>query len=177
MADAQQHIAEFDFVVVGAGSSGCALAGRLAEDGRHSIAVLEAGAERKPKLTAIPAALVHTIGNPRYDWQYLSEPDPTRDNRVEPWPRGLGPGGSGLINGMIFVRGAPQDFDAWEARGATGWSYRDVLPPFRDQRGRRRSGAGDTGAAVDQRASLCSSRDAAVRSVGRSDGHPLYPRL
>lgn len=131
MADAQQHIAEFDFVVVGAGSSGCALAGRLAEDGRHSVAVLEAGKEHKPRVTAIPAALVHTIGNPRYDWQYLSEPDPTRDNRIEPWPRGLGPGGSGLINGMIFVRGAPQDFDAWQERGATGWSYRDVLPYFR----------------------------------------------
>jgi len=131
MAADQHQVEEFDFVIVGAGSSGCALAGRLAEDGRHSVAVIEAGRERRPKLTAIPAALVHTIGNPRYDWQYLSEPDPTRDGRIEPWPRGLGPGGSGLINGMIFVRGAPQDFDAWRDMGATGWGYRDVLPYFR----------------------------------------------
>ncbi len=121
----------FDYVIVGAGSSGCALAARLSEGGRHRVAVLEAGKQQRPKTTAIPAALVRTIGDERYDWCYVSQPDPTRNNRSEPWPRGLGPGGSGLINGMIFVRGAPADYDAWRDLGAIGWGYHDVLPYFR----------------------------------------------
>jgi choline dehydrogenase len=124
-------MSEYDYVIVGGGSSGCALAGRLAQQGERSIAVLEAGKRRWPKITAIPAALLATVGTPRYDWMYLSEPDPSRKDRIELWPRGLGPGGSGLINGMIFVRGAPADFDRWESQGAQGWSYADVLPYFR----------------------------------------------
>ena len=124
-------MAEFDYVIVGGGSSGCALAGRLAKSGEHSIAVLEAGRRQWPKITAIPAALLKTVGNKRYDWMYLSEPDPSRKGRIEPWHRGMGPGGSGLINGMIFVRGAPGDFDNWERLGATGWGYKDVLPYFK----------------------------------------------
>jgi choline dehydrogenase len=122
---------EYDYIIVGGGSSGCALAGRLAQNGERSIAVLEAGNRRWPSITAIPAALLHTVGNKRYDWMYLSEPDPSRQDRIELWPRGLGPGGSGLINGMIFVRGAPGDFDRWESLGAKGWGYKDVLPYFR----------------------------------------------
>ena len=122
---------QFDYVIVGAGSSGCALAARLSEGGRFSVAVLEAGRRQRPKTTAIPAALVRTIGDRRYDWLYTSQPDPTRNGRSEPWPRGLGPGGSGLINGMIFVRGAPADYDAWRDLGAAGWGYDDVLPHFR----------------------------------------------
>jgi len=124
-------MSEYDYVIVGAGSSGCALAGRLAAQGERSIAVLEAGVRNWPKLTAIPAALLMTVGTPRYDWMYMSEPDPTRQDRIELWPRGKGPGGSGLINGMIFVRGAPEDYDAWSEAGAHGWSYADVLPYFR----------------------------------------------
>jgi choline dehydrogenase len=125
------HAEQFDYVIVGGGSSGCALAGRLAQDGRHSVAVLEAGEVQRPKISAVPAALVRTIGDKRYDWQYLCETDPTRQGRQEPWPRGLGPGGSGLINGMIFVRGAPADYDAWRELGARGWGYDDVLPYFK----------------------------------------------
>lgn len=131
MAESSAADEEYDYVIVGAGSSGCALAARLADQGRRSVAVLEAGKAQWPRITAIPAALVHTIGNPKYDWQYVSEPDPTRLGRFEPWPRGLGPGGSGLINGMIFVRGAPGDYDAWRDLGASGWGYHDVLPYFR----------------------------------------------
>lgn len=122
---------EHDWVIVGAGSSGCALAGRLAASGERSIAVLEAGKRHWPRITAVPAALLSTVGNPRYDWLYMSEPDPTREGRTELWPRGLGPGGSGLINGMIFVRGAPADYDAWRDLGAIDWGYADVLPYFR----------------------------------------------
>jgi choline dehydrogenase len=124
-------VESYDYVIVGAGSSGSALAARLSDSGRCSVAVLEAGREQRPRTTAIPAALVRTIGDSRYDWQYVSQPDPTRNGRQEPWPRGRGPGGSGLINGMIFVRDAPGDYDAWRELGATGWGYDDVLPHFR----------------------------------------------
>ncbi|WP_372784677.1 GMC family oxidoreductase [Phenylobacterium sp.] len=121
----------FDYIVVGAGASGCAVAGGLAARPGNRIAVLEAGRSRGPKISAIPAATVFTNGNPAFDWCYSAQPDPTRYGRVDAWPRGLGRGGSTRINGMIFVRGAPQDYDAWRGLGATGWSYSDLLPYFR----------------------------------------------
>ncbi|WP_447725148.1 GMC family oxidoreductase [Sphingomonas koreensis] len=121
----------FDYVVVGAGASGCAVAGRLAAMPGVRVAVLEAGRAGRLRIEAIPAATIHTNGHPFYDWKLVSQPDPTRLDRTEDWPRGLGPGGSTRINGMIFVRGAPADFDAWRDLGATGWGYHDVLPYFR----------------------------------------------
>ncbi len=121
----------FDFVVVGAGAAGCALAGRLADRPGTRVAVLEAGRAGRLRVEAIPAATIHTNGHPAYDWKFVSQPDPSRLDRAEAWPRGLGPGGSTRINGMIFVRGAAGDFDAWESLGAKGWAYRDVLPYFR----------------------------------------------
>ncbi|OSZ68705.1 hypothetical protein CAP40_09140 [Sphingomonas sp. IBVSS2] len=121
----------FDYVVVGAGASGCAVAGRLAKLPGTRIAVLEAGRAGRLRIEAIPAATIHTNGHPFYDWKLVSQPDPSRLDRAEDWPRGLGPGGSTRINGMIFVRGAPEDFDAWRDLGAPGWGYRDLLPYFR----------------------------------------------
>lgn len=121
----------FDYVVVGAGAAGCAVAGRLAERPGVSIAVLEAGKRAWPPVETIPAATIHTNGNPAYDWMLKSQPDPTRLDRAEAWPRGRGPGGSTLINGMIYVRGAPGDFDEWRDMGCPGWGYQDVLPHFR----------------------------------------------
>jgi choline dehydrogenase len=120
-----------DYVVVGAGASGCAVAGRLAAMPGTRVAVLEAGRAGRLRVEAIPAATIHTNGHSFYDWKLVSQPDPSRLDRTEDWPRGLGPGGSTRINGMIFVRGAPEDFDAWRDLGAPGWGYRDVLPYFR----------------------------------------------
>jgi choline dehydrogenase len=121
---------EFDYIVVGSGSAGSPLTARFVEKGA-SVLLLEAGKKEKLHLTRVPAALMHTIGNERYDWNYLTEPDPTRNGLQEAWPRGRVPGGSSAINGMIFIRGAAADYDAWEEMGNTGWGWHSVLPYFR----------------------------------------------
>ncbi len=121
---------EYDYIVIGSGSAGCPLAARLVEK-NASVLLVEAGKREKLHLTRLPAALIHTVGNKRYDWSYETEPDPTRDGLVEKWPRGRVPGGSSAINGMIFIRGAARDYDAWEALGNPGWGWSSVLPYFR----------------------------------------------
>lgn len=121
----------FDYVVVGAGSAGCVVARRLAERAGISVAVLEAGRRDPTGISRIPAAVHRTIGNPRYDWRFATEPDPSRDNRRETWPRGRMLGGTSAINGMIFVRGCAADFDRWAEQGNPGWAWSDVLPLFR----------------------------------------------
>lgn len=126
---AEQFVA--DVVVVGLGSSGSVFAGRLAEKGGCSLAIIEHGKRQWPKVSTIPAAVFRTLGRREYDWSFETEADPSRGGRNEIWPRGKGPGGSSLINGTIFVRGNPKDYDAWEKLGAKGWDYRSVLPHFR----------------------------------------------
>jgi len=121
---------EFDYIVIGSGSSGCPLTARLLEK-NASVLLVEAGKRERLHITRLPAALIHTVGNKRYDWSYQTEPDPTRNGLVEKWPRGRVPGGSSAINGMIFIRGAARDYDAWEAMGNPGWGWESVLPYFR----------------------------------------------
>jgi choline dehydrogenase len=121
---------EADYIIVGAGAAGCVLASRLSEDGRRSVAVLEAGSSDRHPWVTVPAAVMRALSTPRFDWGYKTEPDPTRGGKVEHWLRGRLVGGSASINGMVFVRGQPLDFDDWEAAGADGWSYQGVLPYF-----------------------------------------------
>lgn len=123
---------EYDFIIVGAGSAGCVLADRLSQDGRNTVAVVEAGGPDSSLVVKIPAGAMRAAGNPDYDWCYMSEPDPTRDQRTDAWPRGRVVGGSSSINGQLYVRGQAEDYDAWAAQGNTGWSYQDVLPYFKD---------------------------------------------
>ncbi len=119
-----------DYVVVGAGSAGCALAYRLAEAG-HSVIVVEFGGSDWGPFIRMPGALSYPMNMARYDWGYSTEPEPYMNDRVMAAPRGKVVGGSSSINGMIFVRGHARDFDTWAQMGAAGWSYADVLPYFK----------------------------------------------
>ena len=122
---------EFDFVVIGAGSAGCAVAARLSENGRYSVAVLEAGGRDSTPWIHIPVGYFKTMGNPVTDWCYYTEPDPGLNGRSIAWPRGRVLGGSSSINGLLYVRGQRQDFDHWRQLGNTGWGWDDVMPFFK----------------------------------------------
>jgi choline dehydrogenase len=131
----------FDFVVVGSGSAGSVLANRLTGDGCHSVLVLEQGGSDRSVFIQMPSALAIPMNSPRYDWGYRTEPEPGLGGRSMHCPRGKVIGGSSSINGMVYVRGNPLDFDGWAEGGAAGWAYRDVLPYFR--RAETRSAGGD----------------------------------
>jgi choline dehydrogenase len=120
-----------DYVVVGAGSAGCVVASRLSEDPRNQVVLLEAGPRDWYPWIHIPAGMLKLIANPRVNWLYETEPEPGSGGRAIRWPRGRVLGGSSSINGMLYVRGNPADFDLWAQMGARGWSYDDVLPFFR----------------------------------------------
>ena len=121
----------FDYIIIGAGSSGCALANRLSEDPQCKVLLLESGAGDRSPYIHIPAALIRAIGNPGLDWCYMADPDPTRNGRQDVWHAGKVLGGSSAINGMLYVRGAAHDFDSWSAAGCEGWSFADVSEYFR----------------------------------------------
>src|SRR5213080_3862660 len=121
----------FDYVIVGAGSAGCVLADRLTEDGRDRVLVLEYGGSDRSLWIQMPTALYIPMNMARYDWRYYTEPEPHLGGRRLKTPRGKVLGGSSSINGLVYIRGNPLDFDRWEEEGAKGWAYRDVLPYFR----------------------------------------------
>lgn len=122
----------FDFIVVGAGSAGCVLADRLSADGQNKVLLLEAGGSDRSIFIQMPAALAYPMNTKRWNWGYHSEPEPRLNNRRLHCPRGLGLGGSSSINGLVYVRGNPLDFEHWKDElGAAGWGYADVLPYFK----------------------------------------------
>ena len=121
----------FDYIIVGAGSAGCVLASRLTEDGRSSVLVLEYGGSDRSIFIQMPAALSIPMNSKTYNWGYRSEPEPHLGGRRLACPRGKVLGGSSSINGMVYVRGHPLDFERWEEEGAKGWGYQRVLPYFR----------------------------------------------
>ena len=130
----------FDFVIVGAGSAGCVLADRLTENGRTTVLLLEYGGSDRSVLVQMPCALSIPMNRPRYNWGYETEPEPHLDGRRINTPRGKVLGGSSSINGMVYVRGNPFDFDRWQEEGARGWAYRDVLPYFKRSETRAEGG-------------------------------------
>jgi choline dehydrogenase len=121
---------EADFVIIGAGSAGCAMAYRLSQAGASVLVVEHGGSDAGPFIQ-MPAALSYPMNMARYDWGYRSEPEPHLNSRQLACPRGKVIGGSSSINGMVYVRGHAMDFDHWAASGATGWGYADVLPYFK----------------------------------------------
>jgi choline dehydrogenase len=121
----------YDVVVVGAGSAGCVLATRLTENPAISLCLIEAGGRDRNPWIHIPLGFGRLVPNPRVNWGYETEPEPHLNGRRVSWPRGKVLGGSGSINGLVFLRGAASDYDGWEAMGAKGWGYKDVLPYFK----------------------------------------------
>lgn len=130
-----------EYVIIGAGSAGCAMAYRLTEAG-HSVIVIEFGGTDAGPFIQMPAALSYPMNMARYDWGYSSEPEPHLNNRRLACPRGKVIGGSSSINGMVYVRGHAKDFDHWAESGAQGWSYADVLPYYKRMENWRSGGHG-----------------------------------
>ncbi len=122
---------DHDFIIIGAGSAGCVLANRLTEDGRYSVLLLEAGGKDTSPMIHIPVGYATTLKDPKVNWLFDTEVDPTSGNRAHVWPRGKVLGGSSSINGLLYVRGQAADFDGWSQLGCTGWGYADCLPYFR----------------------------------------------
>lgn len=121
---------EFDFVIVGAGSSGCVLANRLSADAATRVAVVEAGPRDSNFWIHLPIGYGRTMWDPNVNWKFQTEPEPNMAGRRVYWPRGRVLGGSSSINGLIVIRGQHEDYDRWAAQGAPGWSWNEVLPYF-----------------------------------------------
>ncbi len=168
----------FDYVIVGAGSAGCVLANRLTEDGAATVLLLEYGGSDSSVLIQMPAALSIPMNMPKYDWSYRTEPEPHLCGRVLHTPRGKVLGGSSSINGMVYVRGNPLDFEQWEAAGATGWGYRHVLPYFRRAETMAEGGddyRGDDGPLHTQYGRLDNPLHAAWLRAAAEAGYPATP--
>jgi choline dehydrogenase len=166
----------FDYVIVGAGSAGCVLADRLSEDGRDSVLLLEYGGSDRSLWIQMPSALSIPMNMERYDWRYWTEPEPHLDGRRLHTPRGKVLGGSSSINGMVYVRGNPLDFEHWQEQGASGWGYAHVLPYFR--RAEAYAGGGDEYRGADgklgtRRGALANPLHAAWLEAGRQAGYPF----
>lgn len=167
---------DYDYIIVGAGSAGCVLANRLSEDGNTSVLLLEYGGSDRSVFIQMPSALSIPMNMPRFDWGYRSEPEPHLGNRRMHTPRGKVLGGSSSINGLVYIRGNPMDFDHWEEMGARGWAYRDVLPYFRRAETRADGGddwRGGDGPLNTQYGSLKNPLYHAFVEAGREAGYPV----
>jgi len=149
---------DYDYIVVGAGSAGAALAARLSEDSRNRVLLVEAGRASHP-YSRFPISFGLLINNPGANWLYTSEPEENTANRAIPVPRGKLLGGSSAINGLVWVRGQPLDYDTWAQMGARGWSWQDVAPLFKRIENYEKGDANGRGVAGPLRVSEVSDRN------------------
>jgi choline dehydrogenase len=166
---------QFDYVIVGAGSAGCVLADRLSADGRDRVLLLEYGGLDGSIYIQMPSALSIPMNMPKYNWFYHTEPEPHLDGRSLHTPRGKVLGGSSSINGLVYIRGNPQDFERWAAEGAQGWAYRDVLPYFKRAERRQEGGdryRGDSGKLMTSYGSMSNPLHAAWLAAAEQAGYP-----
>ncbi len=167
---------EYDYIIVGAGSAGCAIANRLTEDGSTSVLLLEFGGSDRSPFIQMPSALSIPMNTRKYDWGYHSEPEPHLGGRLMHTPRGKVLGGSSSINGLVYIRGNAMDFEHWEAMGARGWGWRNVLPYFRRAETRAEGGdayRGDSGPLHTSYGRLANPLYRAFIEAGRQAGYPV----
>ena len=167
----------YDYIIIGAGSAGCVLAGRLTEDANVKVLLLEAGGKDTSILVKMPAGVGNLIKDKGdYNWGFWTEEEPHLNNRKLWWPRGKGWGGSSSINGMVYIRGHARDYDQWRQMGLAGWGYADVLPYFK--RSESLEGGGDEWHGGDgplhvSKASSTNPIYSAAIEAGRQAGHPV----
>jgi choline dehydrogenase len=168
----------FDHVIVGAGSAGCVLADRLTADGQRRVLLLECGGSDRSIFIQMPSALSIPMNMPKYNWFYYTEPEPHLNGRRMHTPRGKVLGGSSSINGLVYIRGNAQDFERWNAQGAAGWAYRDVLPYFRRAENRQEGGdeyRGSSGKLQTRYGTVENPLHAAWLAAAKEAGYPETP--